>query len=273
MGFTAATYNVLASAYVRPQFFPHTPPQLLDPIWRRPAIARHVAALDADLICMQEVEVEMFEEIERQLAPSGYAGALALKAGGKPDGCAVFIRSGTFELVRVERLEYDDGTPEMPASGHVAQLAVLKESGGLLGVANTHLKWHPPGTPPERRYGLRQMRHLLDARIRRAPECRGWIVCGDFNVTSEDAVIEELARAGFAFSHMAIGGATCNSNRHAKMIDYLFHDAGLASTAVALPALSDSTPLPGPGEPSDHVAVTARLQWIEKAAGDRHAAN
>lgn len=262
MEFTATTYNVLASAYVRQRYFPDTPPELLDTARRRLAIARHVARLDSDVICMQEIEAETFEAIEREVAASGYTGSLVLKGGGKPDGCAIFVRSSAFELARVTRLQYDDAAPGMPESGHIAQIAVLRRSPIVLGIANTHLKWHPPDSPPEKRYGLREMRQLLDARSEHAPECQGWIVCGDLNVTSDDEVVQELARAGFASSHIALGGATCNPNRRAKMIDYLFHDASLASTAVPLPAVMDTTPLPGPDQPSDHVAVTARLRWI-----------
>lgn len=266
MEFTATTYNVLASAYIRPSYFPDVAAELLDPERRRRSIARQAARLDADILCMQEVEVETFEAVEQELSASGYVGSLALKGGGKPDGCALFVRSSAFELVRVARLQYDDRCPGMPESGHVGQLAVLRSDGFFVGIANTHLKWQPPGTPPENRYDLRQISQLLGVRLQHAPECRSWIVCGDFNVTSEDEVIRELLDAGFASTHIALGGATCNPNRRAKMIDYLFHDESLASTAIPLFPVTDTTPLPSPEQPSDHVAVTARFRRIGEVA-------
>ncbi len=262
MQFTATTYNVLASAYLRPGYFPNTPPEFLDPPRRRRALAKHVAGIDSDIVCMQEVEIETFDAIERELAARGYVGSLALKGGGKPDGCAIFVRSSAFELVRTHRPEYDDATDGLPRSGHIAQLAVLRGTAFTVGVGNTHLKWQAPGTAPEKRYDLRQIRELLGARKRLAPECGAWIVCGDFNVTSEDEVIRELLRAGFASTHIALGGATCNPNRQAKMIDYLFHDQSLASSPLPLPTVTDTTPLPGPDQPSDHVPVTAVFRWV-----------
>ena len=69
-------------------------------------------------------------------------------------------------------------------------------------------------------------------------------------------------RAGFTFTHATQRfGATCNANRKAKMIDYIFHQASLRAHPVPLAAVGDTTPLPGPTEPSDHVPVVAQFEW------------
>jgi endonuclease/exonuclease/phosphatase family metal-dependent hydrolase len=70
-----------------------------------------------------------------------------------------------------------------------------------LGIANTHLKWDSPGTPPAEQYGYRQVRQLLDACDACAPAETAWIVCGDLNATPESDVVATLHRAGFAFTH------------------------------------------------------------------------
>jgi mRNA deadenylase 3'-5' endonuclease subunit Ccr4 len=261
--FTVATYNVLATAYIRRGMFPNTEPSLLDPRHRVPACAAHIARLDADIVCLQEVEDDMYATINRTLFALGYCGALSKKGGCKPDGCAMFIRNSAAELVRIERAGYDDAMPGQSRSGHIAQLAVVKLAGRLLGIANTHLKWDKPGTASNIRYGTRQMQQLLDARGAFAPECDGWIVCGDFNVSAEDEVIVSLQNSGTRYSHADHpNAATCNANGRARMIDFLFHDARLRSTPIALPEVHADTPLPGQDEPSDHVAVVARMQWV-----------
>src|SRR5262249_45986520 len=56
MAFRAATYNVLATAYIKPEWYAGVPPELLKPSWRVPALVRQVESLDADLLCLQEVE-------------------------------------------------------------------------------------------------------------------------------------------------------------------------------------------------------------------------
>ena len=265
MKIKAVTYNVLATAYIEPARYPFTPPELLDAKTRLPALTKHLIKLDADLLCLQEVEEEMFAVINRSLSPLGYEGVLTKKGGGKPDGCAIFVRSKALEWVRLVRLEYDDAIGKTPRSGHVAQILVLKWEGRFLGVANTHLKWDPPSTPRDHKYGHRQLTQLLRVRQELAPECDGWIICGDFNVTSENEIIQTLQRSGLQFSHAnAHSVATCNSNRRAKMIDYVFHTDTIELTALELPQIQNDTPLPGPDQPSDHIAVMTNLKWKDE---------
>lgn len=261
---TVATYNVLATAYISSGMFPHALQELLEPRYRLPAVAAHVARLDADVICLQEVEQDMYANVEHCLSPLGYSGTLTKKGGGKPDGCTVFVRTSICTLIKVVRVDYDDALPGQSRSGHIAQLAVVKYAGRLLGIANTHLKWDRSGTPADIRHGTRQIQQLLDVRSVLAPECAGWIICGDFNVTSEDAVINCLRRDGLNFSHADFpGAATCNANRRARMIDYLFHDTSLLSSPIAPSPVCDDTPLPGPDQPSDHVALMAQFHWAD----------
>ena len=262
MTLTVATYNVLATAYIEPARYPFTPALWLNAEVRLPALAAHLITLDADLFCLQEVEDETFTILDRALAPRGYQGALSKKGDGKPDGCAVFARQSALTWMRATRLEYDDARPAQPRSGHIAQLVVFTWHGRFLGLVNTHLKWDPASTTREHRYGYRQLTELLRIHHHLAPECEGWILCGDFNVTAEDDIILTLQRSGWHYSHAhAQHVATCNANRRARMLDYVFHNAVITSTALALPPVHNDTPLPGPGQPSDHIAVVATLQW------------
>jgi len=56
-----------------------------------------------------------------------------------------------------------DGVDGSANSGHIAQVVDLDFSGERLVLVNTHLKWDPPNTPPERQFGLRQARLALEA--------------------------------------------------------------------------------------------------------------
>lgn len=264
MTFTVATYNVLASAYIRPQRYPFTPEELLDPRRRIPALAEHLATLNADIYCLQEVEDETFAAIDRQLSPLGYHGELAMKGGGKPDGCATFFRTDAFALREILRIDYLDGIDGQAHSGHVAQVVFLKQAHRTLGIANTHLKWDPSGTQDEQQYGYRQIIQLLGECETCAPAGTAWIICGDLNAAPDSDVVVALRKAGFEFTHHACRGAyTSNANGKAKTIDYLFHNAALRARPVALPVVEDRTPLPGPGQPSDHVAVIAQFEWTD----------
>jgi len=56
--------------------------------------------------------------------------------------------------------------------------------------------------------------------------------------------------------------ATCNANQRAKLIDYLFFNAKLRAVPRPLAPVGDTTPLPGPHQPSDHVPVAATFELL-----------
>lgn len=249
MRFRAASYNVLASAYIKPAFYPRVEPAFLDPAWRIPALVRHVAGLEADLIGLQEVDAPTYAAMEAALAPLGFVGHYARKTGRKPDGCASFYRRELLALSRLERFAYPDG------SGHIALLAELELGGRKLGLANTHLKWTPPGAD----HDARQMRELLALLATRDGD---WIVCGDFNAKPGSDVLRLLREAGYRPSHGEPTAFTCNPNGEAKMIDYLCHTVALKASPHPLPTIDDHTPLPSREQPSDHLAVVATFDWL-----------
>jgi mRNA deadenylase 3'-5' endonuclease subunit Ccr4 len=263
MSFRAATYNVLANAYIKPDRYPSVQADFLDPAWRLPALVRHLEGLDADLLCLQEVERETFAALGRRLKALGYAGHFEKKGQGKPDGCATFFRQGTFVLRRAQRLDYHDGERGAGGdSGHIALLLGVEYRGSLLGVANTHLRWDRPGTPRARQIGYAQITELLEECQRFVPPCRGWLVCGDFNRTPDGEVVTAVRKAGYEYAHADSRGVrSCVANGRARLLDYLFHSRGLRAQPVAPPALEDETALPAEGQPSDHLALLAEFDW------------
>jgi mRNA deadenylase 3'-5' endonuclease subunit Ccr4 len=258
--FTVASYNVLATAYIRRRYYPRTPAALLDPGQRIPALAERIEGLGADLLCLQEVDEATFAALAPRLAALGYEGHRAEKGGNRPDGCASFLKTSRFVLRDVRRLAYADADAGAAPSGHVALLVVAEHEGRRLGLANTHLKWDAPETAPARQWGLRQVRELSAALAAQAPPCEASILCGDLNATPDSAVLAALREAGFADPHDA-AAFTCNSNGVAKKIDYVLHTRGLIASPMPLPPIDDLTPLPSTTQPSDHLALLARFDW------------
>ena len=260
MPFTMASYNILADSYINPAWYPGTDAELLDPAHRHPALVDRIARLSADIICLQEVESDVFWLVEERLASAGYESKYASKGAGKPDGCATFLKVATVALRPVHTLYYADGSGSQPASGHIALITVVEYEGRQVGTANTHLKWDPSGTPPAEQFGLRQVRELLDARAELAPGCSSWIICGDLNATAESQVVQMLQEAGFRDAYAAHPQAyTCNANRRSKRIDYLFHSSELVVDPADLPTIDNETPLPSAEQPSDHLAISAKI--------------
>jgi protein angel len=264
MTFTAATYNVLATAYLGRGDYAAVPAAVLDPDRRTAALVRHVAALDADLLCLQEVEADVLAALRAGLEPVGHDGLCEFKGRGKPDGCATFFRTGVFALQKAERLEYrDDEKGPGRHSGFVALLLALGHAGRRLGVANTHLRWDRPGTPRHGQVGHRQAVELLEACRRFDPPCDGWIVCGDFNRGPASDVVATFREAGLTFAHAGRPHVrSAVANRRASLIDYLFHTSGLTARPVDPPPVDDRTVLPSADEPSDHLALAATFDWV-----------
>ncbi len=257
MTFTLVTWNVLATAYIRPKFYPNTRARCLDPAWRHPAIAERARSFDADVLCRQEVEPEVFGALRERLAPAGYFGELALKEG-KPEGCATFVREERFVVRESARVVYRDGGGGA-SSGHVAHVVTAEHEGSRVTFANTHLKWDPPHTELDHRWSMKQAREVLD--VLAETKSDGEIVCGDLNVTPESDVVGAMRAAGFDYAHRDGGARTCNSNGVAKLIDYVFFRGALRAEAVRPRAIDDRTPLPSDEEPSDHLPLLARFEW------------
>jgi mRNA deadenylase 3'-5' endonuclease subunit Ccr4 len=266
MSFTVATYNVLATAYINPQWYPGVPEHLLRPETRVPALVRHVESLAADVLCLQEVEPDVFAALSDRLGPLGYVGCYERKGRNRPDGCATFVRTVAFAVRHAHRLEYRDREAGAEAhSGHVALLLALEHDERLLGVANTHVRWMAPNTPRDEQVGFRQVAELIGACHDFEPPCRDWIVCGDFNYPADSEAVGAMRDAGYAFAHADrphIRSAVANGR--AKLIDYLFYTAGLRSRALDPPAVTDDTKLPSEDHPSDHLALVAEFDWADR---------
>jgi endonuclease/exonuclease/phosphatase family metal-dependent hydrolase len=258
---TFATWNILATAYIRPEYYPHTPPYVLRDEWRVPALVRHAEQLNADILCLQELEAGPFAALRNRLAEIGYSGSLAMKGHRRPDGCATFLRAGCCKRVAEQRLLYRDGV-NGPSSGHVAQVTELDVDGVRMDIVNTHLKWDSPETPRDRQWGYRQASLVLE-RLAQRNAADVQVVCGDFNVTFDSPVIGLFTAAGFECAHPAAAGVySYNSNREPKLIDYVFFRGPLRVQALAPPAIDRETAMPSPERPSDHLPLMAQMTFL-----------
>lgn len=258
MAFVVCSYNILATAHIKPRFYPHVAPERLRPEWRLGALADAVAELAAQIVCLQEVEDDSFALLDGRLGAAGYAGQYVRKSGNRPDGCATFFDRRLFTLREARRLAYDDAGPDGRPSGHVALLLTLQHGDRSIGIANTHLKWGPPTASPDQQIGLRQARQL----IAEMAACDAWIACGDFNVTPQTTIVEAFRMAGFADAFVGYpDGFTSNANGVAKRIDYLLHRGALTAVPIRLPAIDGTTPLPSLQQPSDHLPIGAIFDW------------
>lgn len=244
-----ATWNVLADAYVRPDWYRGVPAALLEPRRRRARVIERAKALAADVLCLQEVEEGCAAGLEAALAPLGYSSHFAQKGGGKPDGCATFVRGA--RVVDARPHFYEDG------SGHLALLTHLDVAGTAVLVANTHLKWDDPVKESGARWCVLQARSLARA----LGPSGAAVVCGDLNVRPGDPTLAELEAAGL---RDAFDGSdephTCLANGRTARIDHVF-----VRRLAAAPRWANSVrgvaSLPSEAEPSDHVPLVVEVTF------------
>ncbi|MBX3234000.1 MAG: endonuclease/exonuclease/phosphatase family protein [Labilithrix sp.] len=240
------SWNVLADAYLKDEYFPHTPPEVLERGPRRKAVADRIEQIQAtkvDVLCLQEVDVALFGALEERLKDE--ATGRHYKKRGKGEGLAIFVRHALTTEPEWKEHAFSD------MSGFVALGVTVAD----LTVVTTHLKWEPDGTLPEAHRGRAQLAELLDT----------WpsgvrIVCGDFNAAPTSDVLALAKERGLSDAYASLDDAcTCNANGKRKRIDYVLHTAELRATPSPLPPIADDTPLPSATEPSDHLPIEVRL--------------
>ena len=96
------TWNILAPSFAHAHKYPWASPDQLSWEWRQARIVEQLAAIDADMICLQEVEVALWDELHQRLAKLGYEGILQQTSRGHPVANAVLLRRGLLEFDRSE---------------------------------------------------------------------------------------------------------------------------------------------------------------------------
>ncbi len=254
-----SSYNILAPTYARPDRYPFTDSRLLAWGARRDRLAARISGLDADVICLQEVEPYVYRFLQDRLDANGYRAVYAQKSQNRPDGSATFYREDRLTLNEERLYRFHDGTGSAD-SGHLALTAHFEFEGLAVTVVNTHIRWDRPESRGREHVGYRQVIELLEWCPNEAP-C-WWVVCGDFNAEPDSDLVAEVLSHRFTDAYGAAPQPTANSERRAKRIDYLFHSEAFVSKPTPLPEIADVTPLPSEIEPSDHLPISADLTAV-----------
>ncbi|KAH6558714.1 hypothetical protein KP509_1Z049500 [Ceratopteris richardii] len=213
--FTVLSYNVLADLYATSDMYSYCPPWALSWPYRRQNLLREIVGYRADILCLQEVQSDHFEEFfQPELEKHGYVGVYKKKTTEvytgtvyAIDGCATFFRRDCFSLVKKYEVEFNKAAQTLIDSGipasqkktaltrlikdNVALIVVLEARGAnhgsegasapgkqLLCVANTHTH----ANPELKDVKLWQVQTLLKGleKIARSAAIP-MLVCGDFN--------------------------------------------------------------------------------------------
>ena len=161
---------------------------------RRILLARGLAALDPDLIALQEVTDPLGLSTAHWLAGElgGYSAHVCPKGGwGR-------TREGVAILSRLPVQHHE--TIDLRSQQRTAQFVRVHVEGRPVVVANTHLYW-PPGLHAAR---LRQVERLL-AWLEASEPGAPVVLCGDFNATPGSLAIARVRRS-LASAHEMVHG-------------------------------------------------------------------
>lgn len=248
------SYNTLAPSYAYPEWYNHVDPALLAWENRSPLLIDHITSFKSDIICLQEVEPQLFHAALDKLRSQGFEGLYVKKLGDRPDGIAIFYKSASVKFVNHETLYYARSSTEGLA-WRPAQILEFEHGGRQYGIVNTHLAWDPLGE-----LAHAELDQLLRERILPHPSQK-WIICGDFNVTPDSSAVKLLQSHGLQYA----GHGSEQFTYNASTIDYIFHSSdGLQATAKRIDEIQLRTPRPSAMQPSDHLAITAILQPIKR---------
>ncbi|XP_074663119.1 protein angel homolog 2-like [Tubulanus polymorphus] len=191
INFTFMTYNVLAQKLLEDNhyLYSHVNRQYLTWRHRKNELMREIKALSPDVLCLQEVDAEHYENFFNPILINlGYLGNFKKRTGDKPDGCATYFKADKFTMDRCVAVEFYRPGVSILDRDNVGLLTLLKpisedvDDNVRLCLANTHLLFNPKRGDIK----LAQISLLfseIDSLIYK-PGGTGYhpvILCGDFN--------------------------------------------------------------------------------------------
>lgn len=202
------TYNVLAQHLAKSSFFPYAKPYLRQAA-RRQRVLRALAATDADVLFLQEVD-EPDAWLLPRLSALGYATAFKQKTCRKRDGVLVAWREAALACLACRAVEFErepgcDPTPDEaaahgapPSTGGVALAVALQPRAcpALVLCAGTTHVWWIPAMRRVKNSQIARTAALMEATAREAaagvagPVSCALVLGADFNTSPGDEPYE-----------------------------------------------------------------------------------
>ncbi|KAG8526914.1 uncharacterized protein KY384_008343 [Bacidia gigantensis] len=209
------SYNILCDKYATISQYGYTPAKSLAWDGRRQLVLDEMTAQNGDVICLQEVDRESFQDyFQYHLAKAGYRGIFYPKSRAKTmaekeaklvDGCAIFYKAKNyicldkmvvdFGSTAINRLdmkgEHDIFNRVMPRD-NISVVAFLENrwTGARIMIGNAHIYWDPTYADVK----LVQVAILMEQISKKAEEWSAKPPCADkaaFRYSEDDATADE----------------------------------------------------------------------------------
>lgn len=250
--FTVLSYNILSEIYATNDVYNYCPTWALSWPYRRQNLLREIVGYRADIVCLQEVQSDHFEEFfSPELDKHGYQALFKRKTAevftgnvNTIDGCATFFRRDRFSHVKKYDVEFNKAAQSLTdavvptaqrktalnrlVKDNVALILVLEAKFGnqavdnpgkrqLVCVANTHLNVHQDLKDVK----IWQVHTLLKGLEKIAASADiPMLVCGDFNSVPGSAPHALLAMGKVDPMHPDLAGDPLNILRPATKLTH-----------------------------------------------------
>ncbi|CAN2387421.1 angel homolog 2, partial [Pristimantis euphronides] len=211
--FTVMSYNILSQDLLEDNsgLYSHCQRPYLLWNYRLPNIVRELQKMNADILCLQEVQKDHYEEqLKLKLEAMGYTCEFKVRTGSKPDGCAICFKSDKFDMKIAKPVEYFRRNIALLDRDNIGLVLMLqpKIKGGNIPkicVANTHLLYNPRRGDIK----LAQLAILL-AEITRVAQIQDEqfcpiVLCGDFNSVPGSPLHQFIKEGTLHYEGMTIG--------------------------------------------------------------------
>ncbi|KAF8396022.1 hypothetical protein HHK36_017634 [Tetracentron sinense] len=162
--FTVLSYNILADQYATNDIYSYCPSWALSWPYRRQNLLREIVGYRADILCLQEVQHDHFEEfLAPELDKHGYQALYKRKTAEvysgtayAIDGCATFFRRDRFSHVKKYEVEFNKAAQSLTdavvpiAQKKAALNRLLKDNVALIAVLEAKFSNHGADTTGKR---------------------------------------------------------------------------------------------------------------------------
>ncbi|XP_062981455.1 protein angel homolog 2 [Elgaria multicarinata webbii] len=211
--FTVMSYNILSQDLLEDNshLYKHCQRQILSWNYRFPNILEDIKRLDADVLCLQEVQEDQYGiEIKPSLEALGYHCEYKMRTGRKPDGCATCFKSSKFSLLSSNPVEFFRRNIPLLDRDNVGLVLLLQprfscKPAAAICVANTHLLYNPRRGDIKLTQLAMLLAEMTNVAIRDDGRFSPLLLCGDFNSVPHSPLYNFLREGKLNYEGLAIG--------------------------------------------------------------------
>uniref|UniRef100_K7GJD5 Angel homolog 2 n=1 Tax=Pelodiscus sinensis TaxID=13735 RepID=K7GJD5_PELSI len=211
--FTVMSYNILSQNLLEDNshLYKHCRQPVLFWGYRFPNILREIQQLDADVLCLQEVQEDHYGmEIKPSLESLGYHCEYKMRTGRKPDGCAICFKISKFNLLSSNPVEFFRHDIPLLDRDNVGLVLLLQprfhcKATAAVCIANTHLLYNPRRGDIKLTQLAMLLAEIASVAHRKDDRFCPIIICGDFNSVPGSPLYSFIKEGKLNYEGLPIG--------------------------------------------------------------------